>query len=1481
MAAEDIRLIVERCYSIPPGLTSNPLDQLNPSVQAPSASVGPVAAEVDPSAVIRDLVGRCYSLPVPNDPNPLDQINIPAAPVVPQIDPPPSPGQVIRQLVERCYPPLPPIPGPPPDLPGLPPPTRIEEPPWLPWLITWTGAPCSPYFCFPITLDPPPPGKPPMPPVHGPGPDDCDLVAKYLKMDKLRDLPDYEEVRDGKLLKSPGWWEHVETGEKYYCDISTKIDIEWNECVRNAMECMFRPYFGGRWQPPRADCSAYWPKGWSGNLTEICVQNCYPDRIPIYESFLSSGTLNVTFNSVGDLVATGSGTATVVLKLQWNDRTSTYGTAVGTISLGGKTWTQSGRSGEEIHTLNLTSAGTTSISFTGLNAANNPLVILDNNTRLCLKDGGGSDCNANFSIVSVNLGADHAYDPQGAKAGYALTNSKPGFYILKDPIQGVTVPLFRFYSTQETDTFLTTNPGQPDSPGAGERVTMDSSGQSGGEVLGYVFPTALAMNSYLAPGEQAEALHRFWSPNPFDHKYSIDGDYQGGMPTKVPDHFCYRIPIDAKADLNIQMDVEKGGAGYDNALGFYLADETGPKIGRIVVTSASNGTEMYNAFIPSAQLKQYAGGTMGFFLIPNGGGQNSLTIMQEVTFSPLNSPYTGGYSAVGINTAQNNYCLFSDNRHNPNDKDQTKWHGKDIQFWEDLIAGDDDYDDLRLWHKLAYTFGGYTYEGVQCYLYAHAAPEKVMKKVNPNVECDTRILKASFKDIMLRRMDCGEKLPTFLANDVDWECSTCQGAYSVELNRSQTIQAAVGGTFRIVSMGGITGGIMGACIKFTIAVKKNGVTLETKQWEANYWPKIGGDLFSGNISLTPTDTLTFEVVSIDSGPVTGDIALEVALFDMTESMFDGVFKLMLGTQSHDDVIAQTTGNPTLNPEVVEGGEIEGFAMSFRPTNRGDFEWEPGCVYNDSMAAPLTWNAGTAYTKGQRVYYIDNVTDPQNPVTYGPFQAANPIAANLTPPTHNIGTNAQGWHFIVGIDSTWPEDNVPDPGFPYTYVWKDNLPIRMHGSLQQNPNIPGNNRESNNPLLPYITGGYIDTGYLYEKSEYFSATILASYNYRNLSGVYNHLVEDFLYTRLETLSGTSITEQQMAVLNESVPTTFARGSKPWYMLGSSVDNVWYVNPATIAWRITEGSTEIATSIGNKGEWVATGASNNPANGWTQFMKSYGIYKIIPADNQVDPYIDQWQTHTADVNFPNSTTYNLQIQSDNWGWIKIINSSNQVLIDREISYVNGAGIETIPLTLSSGTYTIETRVKNADVGSYQGVVDAVWDGSKATTPRDTYFSPTTFIHDYTLDNYHGTGGSSYANAAKIRVGITFYPVIYDDNTSSKQVHYWQAMVNVIDVIDKGKGYTKACEFVLTWPPMRDRAVEDATQTPYYPDQESGFKIPSGKQLAWWENEDLVRRSLKEAFYQESHNKDSVVWYSATDKQKFRVRFKITLEDVTDQP
>ena len=123
-------------------------------------------------------------------------------------------------------------------------------------------------------------------------------------------------------------------------------------------------------------------------------------------------------------------------------------------------------------------------------------------------DGHGSDCNANFIIVATNSAADHAYYSEGAKAGYTLTgDGSPGFYILREEIPGVTVKLFRFYSSLHTDTFLTTNPGEPDSPGTGERATMNASGMGGGEVIGHIFPTAASMASYLAEDEQAEALH--------------------------------------------------------------------------------------------------------------------------------------------------------------------------------------------------------------------------------------------------------------------------------------------------------------------------------------------------------------------------------------------------------------------------------------------------------------------------------------------------------------------------------------------------------------------------------------------------------------------------------------------------------------------------------------------------------------------------------------------------------------------------------------------------------------------------------------------------------------------------------------------------------------------------------------------------------------------------------------------------------------
>ena len=82
------------------------------------------------------------------------------------------------------------------------------------------------------------------------------------------------------------------------------------------------------------------------------------------------------------------------------------GTAVGTITVGGQTITQTGRSGSARITLNVKKNGTYPISYTGLNAANTPLSGQVDAARksICLKDGHNDDCNGTFTIEASQGG---------------------------------------------------------------------------------------------------------------------------------------------------------------------------------------------------------------------------------------------------------------------------------------------------------------------------------------------------------------------------------------------------------------------------------------------------------------------------------------------------------------------------------------------------------------------------------------------------------------------------------------------------------------------------------------------------------------------------------------------------------------------------------------------------------------------------------------------------------------------------------------------------------------------------------------------------------------------------------------------------------------------------------------------------------------------------------------------------------------------
>jgi len=209
--------------------------------------------------------------------------------------------------------------------------------------------------------------------------------------------------------------------------------------------------------------------------------------------------------------------------------------------------------------------------------------------------------------------------------------------------------------------------------------------------------------------------------------------------------------------------------------------------------------------------------------------------------------------------------------------------------------------------------------------------------------------------------------------------------------------------------------------------------------------------------------------------------------------------------------------------------------------------------------------------------------------------------------------------------------------------------------------------------------------------------------------------------------------------------------------TSNDNKWYVNPACIAWRITNSSNaEITNSITEKGSWVAIGTPNHPATGWTTHMKSYGIYPVLPADDVVDPYIGVWQVHTSTFTIPTAGTYSLRIESDNFGYMKITDSGSTVLVDREITYANGMGQETFPMTLGAGTYTLETRVKNIS--------------------RDS--NPNTFAYQDTYNSApnDGPGGDKIGTAEVLAgYGIPNKTAMCGTYEFPKKISYWKVEID----------------------------------------------------------------------------------------------------------
>ena len=1443
--SEHIRNLVARCYNVtgPIGLEPNALDGQNPASEftpASASSSGPVQTQT-PSEIIQTLVGRCYGPDVPPlTPNPLDSINIPERPAPPSEPDVPTPAQVIQGLVGRCYPELPPLLPPPPeaDIPDLP--TIVPIDPHICFLQDQLGLEFPGIECGHDVIIQIPDPKVPEGPWISTGGDDCPRVSKLRTTAKVEDI-------------GGGYWRVIgsDPEEILYCPTSPPQQLEWEKCVRKTLECTFKPYLGGGWTPAKIDCDGYHPRGWSANKTEVCIKNCFPERLPVYESE-NGGEYNYHNEAFGPsgYSLTHPEPAFWVLKNKIPGSSGGVGVNVELI-----TNRAAGFSNEEdnppIKSTDRNGTGSGQWTYNEGGAKFWP----KKNTGL----GNGQSVRGDIAEHTIRYGravikfeVRPVYKIEGGDVKDIDSEWRVTEWTGKLPESGVEIPftfmpkqngkdgqqvmtiyvnilgpesreksnaLFK-YKGSPLDYFLTTNPGTPDTDGPGERSSMNAAGMVFHSILGYVFQRKGDGISYIHDKERLWALHRFYNPSTKDHRYTIDPQ-DNTIPQRISrSRFGYRIPQKITNALTIRMDVEKGKAGYDNAFGFYLADEDGPKWGKIVVPSAKEaseggGNETSTIVLSTSELQAYAGGTMGFFLLSDGADQNSLSTNQTFTINSHSSGHGPGFRGSGINTKENNYILFSDKKWNPEDeKDYTKWKGPNKQMWEDLIDGDDDYDDLILWHTVEWTaYPGYVYEGVQCWVYATDRPEPVMLKIDLSNPCDPQSFKKNFKDVVLQRQECGNDAPMLFGEwDENHECGKCEGDYTISQGRDQTITSITGGNFRLKSFGGITGGSTGDCIRFKMRMKKNGSQIFSQRYDAGSWPSIGQDLYDGVISLSPGDKLNFKLQEIITGPPTGTITPYCALWNVDTGKFEMQWGLQMTTASGDTPLSPRM---MANPELISlgsAGAIVGLDMQFYP----------------SYGAQINAKADGKLRAGSY--------------------------------------SGDAWH-----NTARDNKKSSGPKQPTTKVYENYQRVSMHGLLQSNPEVLGGaDRDIHNPLLPNIVSGYIDTGYPEDPvSEYRSGS--KGYRIQVLGGDYSDLVKRHLITRFDQVDGV---HAQHGVFMSRSPVGFARREKPWYEVGN------YRSAAALQF---PGSTQNPPSFdffnantfiqdyyldGNEFENDAVYdlSKANAIQAKVRIGFTFYSTKAIPNEPDKaeggDSNPERWlcaitvlQVLQQGIGYSEGQEFDLY-----WPPKRYNQGSSGTLSAYFLA--DGSGIE----VTGSGTGNIELEFDWDDKVNVSGqavkqldIAGQTFDQGNSTTGQQTR-------------SFNVTGGNTY-----------YWTITGQSETAGHRIRDGGQKIQWDD--DAGNGFDVNATMVIKnlttdggsqSDDAAYNAMEDTATSPYYPDMKGNFKLP--KKLAAFYEKDNMKRAAKEAFYQESHNKNSPVWYTSSDRDKHRVKFKLIITQTT---
>lgn len=687
-------------------------------------------------------------------------------------------------------------------------------------------------------------------------------------------FPNPEDPNSGKAC--------TDRGASGQVDCTRERNKNFEQCIKDHLDCIFKPYLGGGWTPPKADCKSFVPKRQYGVSNKVCIADCVSPRIPIYEHVLGGGTdANARFSNRSNLRLSADGIVTI--EFWWDDNPSTAGTAVDTITVAGYTFTRSGEKGRKVKTFNLT-AGDYSISYTGLASSGDYYVTnkYGSNKNIKFEDNDGTDTNARLTIISSSAAKNHLYSTSATPpAGY--TSNGILFYANETGEARNSIPIYVAYSPSTIDTMLTARPDL-------EKSTMDAAGMGArDQVLFYAYDESDEMYSELLENENAMPLHRYYSPEAKDHMYTLEPIDAILTPDLKKNRYVLRTP--AETYLNIDFECRKGSAGYDNTLFWYVTDGVGgnPIHGKVMLPNATDASGKFVVKIPKEELNQYIPCSLGFGIVPDGDGVNGgVSEGDTLTFSD-----TGNGWRSNLNSAESNLSFFSQRKFNRNNKEYTKWPNRSWMYWEDLINGDDDYDDVKFSYRVRYGRSEYYYEGIQCFVFENPA-NPVYADLTPK-ECGTTAFTEPFQNVELSRTECG----SFVEDERSGQgsgCGNCTGSISYQNNRIQTTVALRDMEISLRSHGGMTGGY-GDCTRFEYKIFVNGSQVWSDTPHVRDWGRIGAEITRFNVSKG--DEITFEVVNILQGHYSARVSPAFSMRDEVTEEFLSTWTVNLSTQAQN------------------------------------------------------------------------------------------------------------------------------------------------------------------------------------------------------------------------------------------------------------------------------------------------------------------------------------------------------------------------------------------------------------------------------------------------------------------------------------------------------------------------------------------------------------------------------------------------------